>query len=343
MTNLHRSRTVPLNLKARVTALVKKVGTSSVVYRTDRGLQVRGDSLQVLARLDDESVDLVMTSPPFALLRKKAYGNEDQAEYVDWLADFGREVQRVLKPTGSLVLDLGGAYRKGVPVRSLYPYRVLIKFVDDLGFHLAEEFFWYNPAKLPSPIEWVNKRKIRAKDAVNCVWWFSKTEFPKADVTRVLQPYSARMNALLKNPAGFYDPKTRPSEHSISDRFGKNNGGSIPSNLIQLPNTDSNSNYLRTCRALNEQSHPARFPEGLPSFFVKFLTDEGDLVVDIFGGSNTTGYVAEGLKRAWLSIELDRRYAALSAIRFMDGSPFNAVKAAFDNMCNDGTEKFKSA
>jgi hypothetical protein len=225
-----------------------------VVYRTDHGTQVCGDSLDLLALMPDESVDLVMTSPPFALLRAKKYGNADQAAYVEWLTTFGEEVKRVLKPTGSFVLDLGGAYKRGSPTRSLYQFRVLIKFVDDLGFHLAEEFYWYNPAKLPSPIEWVNKRKIRVKDAVNTVWWFSKNEYPKADVTQVLQPYSKRMQKLLENPEAFYDAKGRPSEHSISTSFGNDNGGAIPPNLIQLPNTDSNSSYLRTARRLGRRS-----------------------------------------------------------------------------------------
>ena len=296
-----------------------------VVYRTNHGTQVCGDSLELLALMPDESVDLVMTSPPFALLRAKKYGNADQADYVEWLTTFGEEVKRVLKPTGSFVLDLGGAYKRGSPTRSLYQFRVLIKFVDDLGFHLAEEFYWYNPAKLPSPIEWVNKRKIRVKDAVNTVWWFSKNEYPKADVTQVLQPYSKRMQKLLENPEAFYDAKGRPSEHSISTSFGNDNGGAIPPNLIQLPNTDSNSSYLRTARRLGRRSHPARFPEGLPEFFIRFLTEPGDLVVDIFSGSNTTGAVAQRLDRRWLAFELSREYAALSILRFTTESELDAV------------------
>ncbi len=163
-------------------------GDEQIVYATKYGSQLCGDSIALLEQMDDECVDLIVTSPPFALLRAKKYGNEDQASYVEWMATFGAAAMRVLKPTGSLVVDLGGAYVKGSPTRSLYPYRVLLKFVDELGYHLAEEFFWYNPAKLPSPIEWVNKRRIRVKDAVNTVWWFSKTQWPKADVNNVPAP-----------------------------------------------------------------------------------------------------------------------------------------------------------
>lgn len=303
------------------------------VYKTRHGLQVCGDSREVLKYLEEDSVDLIITSPPFALLRQKSYGNENQEQYVDWLADFGIAAYRVLKETGSFVLDLGGAYKRGKPVRSLHSFRVLLKFCDELGYKLAEEFYWHNPAKLPSPIEWVNKRKIRAKDSVNTVWWFSKSDFPKSDVTKVLVPYSERMKKLLKDPEKFYKPKERPSGHDIGKNFGKNNNaGAIPSNLLTIPNTNSNCHYLRTCKLLKRKSHPARFPKLLPTFFIKYLTDHGDFVVDIFSGSNTTGMVCEQLGRKWLSIESSLDYASLSAIRFMQECSLEKIKNAVEEM-----------
>jgi len=286
-------------------------------YVTGLGAAFCGDSRELLKQLPDNSVNLVMTSPPFALQRKKEYGNKEQHEYVDWLAGFAEIVLRKLRNDGSFVLDLGGAYGKGVPVRSLYNYRVLLRFCDDLGFHLAEEFFWHNPAKLPSPIEWVNKRKLRVKDSVNTVWWFSKTEWPKADVTKVLAPYSERMKKLIEDPDKFYKPKERPSGHDIGARFGKDNGGAIPSNLLQIPNSESNGQYLTGCKVVGVQSHPARFPAKLPEFFIRFLTDPGDLVVDIFAGSNTTGQVAEAEARRWIAFDDRLEYLAASAFRFL--------------------------
>ena len=312
-------------------------------YRTHLGLQACGDSLEVLKILPPESVDLIVTSPPFALLRQKSYGNENQATFVSWLMEFGRAALAPLRSSGSFVIDLGGAYQRGKPVRSLYNFRVLIEFCDTLGYHLAEEFFWYNPAKLPSPIEWVNKRKLRAKDAVNTVWWFSKTDHPKADVTQVLVPYSERMKTLLRDPEKFYTPKERPSGHDIAEAFAKSNGGAIPSNLLQIPNTDSNSHYLRTCKLLERESHPARFPEELPRFFVRFLTDPGDLVVDIFSGSNTTGFVAEDLGRRWLSIEIDREYASLSAVRFMEEWSEQSIRSTLKDIESGKVPLLKSA
>lgn len=303
-----------------------------ISYSTTLGTNVVGDSIESLERLQDNSVNLVVTSPPFALQRKKEYGNESQEEYVEWFSRFGEVVMRKLTPDGSFVVDLGGAYRKGVPVRSLYNYRVLIHFCDNLGFHLAEEFFWYNPSKLPSPIEWVNKRKIRAKDAVNTVWWFSKTELPKADVRNVLTEYSDRMKKLLKDKDKYYKAKERPSGHDISDKFGKDNGGAIPPNLLQIPNSESNTKYLKTCKKLGIKGHPARFPSSLPEFFIKFLTDEGDLVVDIFSGSNTTGEVCEKLKRRWYGFELSQEYLAASIFRFTESE--EESKSYYDRIMN---------
>ncbi len=307
------------------------------LYRTHLGAACQGDATNLLQELPEASVDLVMTSPPFALLRKKEYGNEDQNEYVDWLCSFGPLIKRVLKDTGSFVVDLGGAYRKGVPVRSLYNYRVLIRLCDECGFHLAEEFFWHNPSKLPSPIEWVNKRKIRAKDSVNTVWWLSKTEFPKADVRNVLAPYSERMKKLIEDPDGFYKPKVRPSGHNIAARFGKDNGGAIPPNLLQISNSESNSAYLRSCKAQGVKAHPARFPVALPQFFIKFLTDPNDMVVDIFAGSNTTGEAAEGLGRHWLSCDLRRDYVAASVFRFVASQSEEAVEDAYAAVSEPGS------
>ena len=300
--------------------------TSTEVYRTDLGVQLCADSREILAQLPKGCLDLVVTSPPFALLRKKSYGNESQAEYVEWLVDFGKAALPRLKETGSFVLDLGGAYQRGRPVRSLYNYEVLLRFCKDLGYRLAQEFFWHNPAKLPSPIEWVNKRKIRAKDSVNTIWWFSKSDHPKADVRNVLVPYSNRMRKLLQNPEKFYTPKERPSGHDIASSFARKNKGAIPPNLLTIPNTESNSHYLRTCKQLRRKSHPARFPGKLPRFFLELLTEPGDLVVDIFSGSNTTGWEAERIGRHWIAVESDRSFAALSAIRFLDGVDLERIK-----------------
>jgi len=283
------------------------------LYATTLGAAYVGDSRLLLRELPDASVNLVMTSPPFALHFKKEYGNKDQANYIPWFMEFAQEVKRVLADDGSFVIDLGGAYESGRPTRSLYHFKLLIALVDDLNFFLAQEFYWHNPGKMPAPAEWVTVRRIRVKDSVNCLWWLSKTPHPKADNRKVLVPYSHDMERLIQKG---YRAKQRPSGHNITEKWGRDQGGAICTNLIVQGNNDSNSTYLKLCEQAGFKPHPARFPPQLPEFFINFLTGEGDLVVDIFAGSNTTGAVCNQLRRRWLAFELESRYLEAGRLRF---------------------------
>lgn len=288
------------------------------------GAAYLGDALTLLDAVPDSSVDLVLTSPPFALTREKEYGNESSDKYVDWFLPFARKIKDKLCDTGSFVLDLGGAYLPGVPARSIYQFEVLVKLCRELNFVLAQEFYHYNPSRLPAPAEWVNVRRCRVKDSVNVVWWLSKTNYPKADNRKVLKEYSASMKSLLRNG---YKAKKRPSGHDISTKFSKDNGGAVPSNviglelfepsnLLSIANTESNSAYMRRCREQNITPHPARFPVFFADYFIKFLTDEFDIVLDPFAGSNSTGYAANALRRRWISFELSEEYLRGSRLRF---------------------------
>lgn len=299
-------------MKARIPSM----GQATAAYRTSLGAAFCADSREWLPTLEDGSVALAITSPPFALLRPKAYGNEVEDTYLEWLLEFARALRPKLAEDGSFVIDMGGAYQRGTPSRTLVQWKFLIRVVEELGYSLAQECYWHNPSKLPSPFEWVNKRKLRMKDPVNTVWWFGKTEWPKADTTKVLTPYSDRMKKLLVNPEGYFTASERPSQHYVSNNF-RDNGGALPSHLLTIPNSESNGGYLRACKLAGATGHPARFPEGVPEFFIKLLTDPGDLVIDFFAGSNTTGAVAERLGRRWQSSELDRSYVATSAFRFL--------------------------
>jgi site-specific DNA-methyltransferase (cytosine-N4-specific) len=283
-------------------------------HKTRLGEMMWGDSRSWLLNVvKPASVDLIMTSPPFGLVRKKSYGNEDADQYCDWFRPFAEGFKRALSDKGSLVIDIGGAWIPGQPTRSLYHFKLLIMLVEEFGFHLCQEHYWWNPSKLPSPAEWVNIRRVRVKDAVNSIWWLSKTPFPKASNRRVLQPYSKSMQHLLVNG---YVAKLRPSGHDISEKFSRNNGGSVPPNLLAVANTESNGRYQDFCREKNLPIHPARFPAALPEYFVRMLTDAGDLVVDPFAGSCVTGAVAEALNRKWVCCELDEQYLEGAMARF---------------------------
>jgi len=281
-------------------------------YTTSLGEAYCVDALDLFTHIPDNSVSLVVTSPPFALKRKKDYGNVAPEEYVEWFQPFADQIHRVLTPTGSFVLELGGSWNPGVPTRSLYQYELILRLGKT--FHLAQDFYWYNPARLPTPAEWVTVRRTRVKDAVSLVWWLSKTANPAADNRKILKPYSQAMKRLL---ADGYKGGKRPSEHVISTTgFSKDNGGAIPPNLLEVSNTRSNEGYLTACKEAKLAPHPARFPAELPEFFIKFLTEPGDLVVDPFGGSNVTGAAAERLGRRWMTSELRADYVEGSRFRF---------------------------
>lgn len=280
-------------------------------YYTGLGAAYLGDSSELLKEVPSNSVDLVVTSPPYALVFKKEYGNVKADDYTKWFLAFSNEIFRILKPTGSFVLNIGGCWNKGSPTRSLYQFELLLNLTT--SFKLAQEFFWYNPAKLPAPAEWVTVQRIRVKDSVEYIWWLSKTDRPKADNRKVLQPYSPDQKRLIENG---YRAKKRPSGHNITSGFTKDHGGSIPPNVLQMGNNDSNGEYLKKCAELGMKPHPARFPSDLPEFFIKFLTDPSDIVLDPFCGSNVTGQVAETLKRRWISFELVKEYLDGSKYRF---------------------------
>ncbi len=295
-------------------------------YSRGLGSAYLGDCLDLIQNVPSASVNLILTSPPFALTRKKEYGNRSSDDYVDWFLQFADGFKRVLAEDGSLVIDLGGAYLPGHPVRSIYQFDLLVRLCKEFGFFLAQEFFHFNPARLPAPAEWVNVRRIRVKDSVNVVWWLSKTEWPKADNKQVLRPYSASMVDLLKRG---YRAKLRPSGHDISENFKVNNGGAIPPNVLELANTESNSAYLRMCRQHGLKPHPARFPRDFADFFIKFLTAPGDLVLDPFAGSNTTGWAAERLRRRWMAFELREDYLEASKFRFVE--PYDVFEESDSN------------
>lgn len=293
------------------------------LYQTEYGSAYLGDSRELLAKLPDSSVNLVFTSPPYALHFKKEYGNVSKADYVVWFLGFAKEIYRVLTDDGSFVLNIGGSYNPKTPTRSLYHFKLLIALVEDIRFHLAQECFWYNPAKMPMPAEWVTVRRVRVKDSVEYVWWFSKTPHPKADNRKVLRPYGPDMLRLAKRVVR---AAVRPSGHNINSTFDKiENGGAIPPNVVDdqiaadmlvLGNNAANDVYTKRCKETGVKIHPARFPAALPEFFMKFLTDEGDVVVDPFAGSNTAGFVAEKLERRWIAIDLVEEYLEASKFRF---------------------------
>ncbi|MDP3792669.1 MAG: site-specific DNA-methyltransferase [bacterium] len=301
-------------LKRTISKINKKNSIKNSIrpyYKTKLGKAFVGNTLELIKNLPDNSVNLIVTSPPYGLRDKKEYGNAEAEVYVKWFMPFAKEFNRVLTPDGSFVLNIAGCWELGKPTRSTYHFELLLELCK--LFHLAQEFVWVKPAALPSPAQWVNVKRVRVKDAVEYVWWFSKTANPKADNRKILQPYSEAMKSLLKNG---YKAKTRPSGYIITHKFSKDNAGSIPPNFLSFGSQESNSYYIRMCNKYKLKVHPARYPLKLPEFFIKFLTNEGDMVLDPYAGSNVTGEAAEKNRRRWLAFELNKEYLKGSRFRF---------------------------
>lgn len=317
----YAARTKPLDLSDRCTSPFLGRPPANVAYATARGRMLHGKSDEILAdgSLDrfEGKINLIFTSPPFPLNRKKRYGNETGEAYINWLRAFGPLFKKMLARDGSIVVEMGNSWEPGAPVMSTLAIRALLEFQEKNELYLCQEFVWHNPAKLPSPAQWVNVERSRVKDSFTKLWWMSPTDKPKANNQRVLQEYSKAMKTLLRR--GKYNSGKRPSEHDISETaFLKDNGGAIPSNVLTYANTQNGDAYQTYCRENELPLHPARMPSDLARFFIKFLTEPDDIVLDPFGGSNTTGAAAEELNRFWLSIEASDEYIKGSRGRFGD-------------------------
>lgn len=318
----------------------------NLLYSTDLGKFYLGKCEDTINKLNlEKKVQLILTSPPFPLNNKKKYGNLNGEEYLNWFSNLAELFSSILTPNGSIVIEMGNTWEKNRPVQSLLHLNSLLSFVSNknAGLRLCQEFICYNPARLPSPAQWVTINRIRAIDSFTHIWWISNSDYPKADNRRILRPYSKSMKKLLES--GKYNFGKRPSEHIISEKgFLTDNQGSISHNILELEqidekkefrqpysmfsisNTKSNDFFTKTCKKRGFVPHPARMPLELASFFINFLTDEGDLVLDPFGGSNTTGFCAEKQNRKWISIETNIEYGKQSIIRFEEPTLNSNIK-----------------
>jgi len=311
-----------------------------VIHKTKLGEFYLGDAVELLTgdlgKGLKAKVQLILTSPPFPLNKKKSYGNLEGDEFREWFIALAEVFSELLTDDGSIVIEMGNSWESGRPVQSLLYLESLLGFVKNpkAGLRLCQQFICHNPSRLPSPAQWVTVNRFRLTDSFTHLWWMSKSDYPKADNAKVLRPYSKSMKNLLKRKS--YNSGKRPSQHVIGKKsFLEDNGGSIAQNVFEIEaindgqetrlpnafsisNTNSNDAYLRECREKNIQPHPARMPEGLAAFFVQFLTEPGDIVLDPFAGSNTTGAVCEQLKRKWISLDVVDEYADHSIMRMKE-------------------------
>lgn len=249
-----------------------------------------GDCKEVLKKLPDNSVDLIFTSPPYADQRKNTYGGIRPDEYVKWFMPITEELLRVLKPTGSFVLNIKEKVVEGE--RSTYVLELILEMRKQ-GWLWTEEFIWHKKNCYPG--KWPN----RFRDSWERLLQFNKEKHFNMYQGEVMVPMGDWAKSRLKNLSD--TDKTR-DESRVGSGFGKNISNwldrdkAYPTNVLHLATECAN------------KDHSAAFPEGLPEWFIKLFTKEGDVVLDPFMGSGTTNFVAQRMSRNSIGIEILPEY-----------------------------------
>lgn len=289
-------------------------GTILTVFETDNGIALWANGEDAIGIIERESIDLIFTSPPYALTRSKNYGNLPPREWVDWMLRLCEGWRELLTPTGSMMINVGPVWNPGMPTQNTYIERLLIALEDSLGLHLLQRLYWSNPTKLPQPREWVAVRRVRVKPSIEPILWMSPNPNAKANNRNVLVPYSESMKRDMKKARGI---ERRPSGFDVDGRsFARDNGGAIPPDVLRISNGSSNDRYHREARAKGLPMHPATFPPAMAEFGIKLATDPGDTVLDPFFGSGTVGEVCERLNRRWIGIERSLTFLEGARLRF---------------------------
>lgn len=247
-----------------------------------------GDCLDVMQRMPADSVDLIVTSPPYADARSHTYGGVKPDAYVEWFCLRAVEMHRILKPSGSLVLNIKEKAVDGE--RHTYVLDLILALKREVGFRWVEEYIWHKTTSVPG------KWKYRFRDAWERILHFSLTK-----------DFKMRQDA-VRVPIGNWT-ETRLRNMSENDRKRQESGtrSGIGRNISawQERKTVYPSNVLHKPPICHNTGHSAAFPEWLPEFFIELFTDENDVVLDPFLGSGTTFGVAERLGRKAVGIEIN--------------------------------------
>lgn len=279
-----------------------------------------GNCEEVMKNFPANSVDLVITSPPYA--DKRAYvGVENEAKidpdkYVEWFLPIAKQIKRVLKDNGSFILNISDKVINGV--QHLYVFKLVIAICEQCGFNLVRDYIWYNPATAPNIFS--TGKYGRTKKSHEYCFWFSVSDTWTFNLDPIRKPYSADMKKFLEGRGkGDRADNQRPSTHNFNCSIKwKDNGGSDPGSVIEIANTSSNDSFLKKCKELGI-THPARFPVQLPEFFILAGSNVNDIVLDPFSGSGTTCVAAKRNNRRWIGIEASADYWKLSKERLLSG------------------------
>jgi site-specific DNA-methyltransferase (adenine-specific)/site-specific DNA-methyltransferase (cytosine-N4-specific) len=272
-------------------------------------LILTGDCFDQMKGLDRNSVDLIVTSPPYADARKSTYGGIRPDEYVDWFLPRSKEFLRVLKPTGSFVLNIKEKALNGQ--RHTYVLRLILA-LQKQGWFWVEEYIWHKNNSVPG--KWTN----RFRDGWERVLHFTKN----------LSGFKMNQDA-VRVPIGDWAKNQRKGLRQRDYRRERSNGSGFGTNDSYWLDKDTvlPDNVLHLASECSNRNHSAAFPESLPEFFIKLFTDEGDVVLDPFAGSGTTLAVAKRLDRRYIGIERLQKYVDVIQQRLGEDEPLITVPA----------------
>ena len=282
-------------------------------YKTRSGKAYAGDAMELIKHIPDGSISLIVTSPPYALKNGKKYGNVDSMAYVRWFMPFVDEFYRVLREDGNLVLSIGRDMTIGTLAESPWNFKLFAELRENEKFYLKGEFAWAGPTPSSVPEEWIRVKRVGIKDAVNYVWWFTKNSRFNYGRKNALSPYISKVMRTIERRKY---AELRSVEYNADGPVLRDYRYSVLIKFLTVGDRESDRRYVEACRNHNVKAHPARYPLRLPEFFIKYLTERGDVVLDPFAGSNTTGEAAEGIGRLWIAFEINSEYLDGSMFRF---------------------------
>jgi DNA modification methylase len=303
------------------------VSARLVAFSTRLGMAVWGDSLDTLKGLQ-EPVHLLFTSTPYLLNKARDYGNPaNEAEFVDFIVAVVEPVMRTLVPGGSVCLNLGqDAFVKGTPARSLFLERVTLALHDRLGLWLMDRSVWNNPSKPPGPVIWASRDRVQLNSSYEFVLWFTNDPHQvRADNRRVLEPHTEQQLKLIARGGERRHAQYGDGVYVINHGdYRHATPGRIPRNVMTLGHRCRDTLQLRCiARDLGLPAHGATFPTRLPEFWIRFLTEPGDLVLDACGGWGKTAIAAQRLERRWVIVDKVLDYLRVSGEMFRNEDGFD--------------------
>jgi DNA modification methylase len=278
----------------------------------ENGFLLWANAEDAVTVIEKERVQLLMTSPPYPLHRKREYGNVPPNKWVYWMLAHIERFLPLITKDGSMMLNIGRTWEEGMPAQSLHIERLLVALEDRLGVHLLEELSWHNPTKLP-PLQWVGKQRMRVTPSVEPILWLSHNPYAYGNNLAVLRPYSKKGLREILNPR---ERSKRPCGEKFDPTSFVDRGGSIPPSLLQAtPTGKDDAAYRRAMRAAGMEPHPATLPTAVARFGILLATRKGDTVLDPFSGSGTVPIEAMRLGRRGIGFERSRLYNEGAIIR----------------------------